>query len=677
MLNKRKLSAIKRAEATDEMVDISKRLNVKWIVTAELVEKKKILLLNFFRVEDLRKEDKKAVIRTFMSQNDYITQDLSVSNVKWLTGAFHNMHNGICYEVWSNGGYNNVKDSVYINTIAEKNLISNFFKGYADFESVWNSVYKFQTAVMKDRLNKKHKKETDEIDKIMKRVKPLPKEVENWITDVKLPKYVIYKSINKNKVECECTYCRNKFIADRKKLNTKNNGKGICPQCGKSIIFKARGRLGYITEYNKWIAYIQSTENGFIMRYFNIIRYMNKSDFNFKDCIYERLREFYSFDGEKMSKESFEWTYYKNGELRWCKDNNKVVCGLCMLYDENLPKAWEHTPMKYSALEILSRNIPDKSIYSQWAIEKYLKFPALEWLCKMNLNNLVVNVIQGTARGLNYKGKTIYEVLGLNKLYTKMLQELDGNDDILQLLQTAQKEGICIKTEQIKSFYEIYGRYICLLKEAGKKVTLHKIMKYIEKEGLRDIYKYLKNKNEVLKNTAKDWLEYLDWCQILNYDLNNMFIYMPTNFKRVHDRTANEYQLFKDKEEAERKERYNNIIKRINENHSVIPVFNMHYKGLFVRLPKNSEELKNEGKYLSHCVGTYTERVAKGETLILFVRKETDPDTPYFTLEWKGKVIQCRGKCNSAMTDDVKSFVNKFAEEMIKYDMQTKERTAS
>ena len=78
-------------------------------------------------------------------------------------------------------------------------------------------------------------------------------------------------------------------------------------------------------------------------------------------------------------------------------------------------------------------------------------------------------------------------------------------------------------------------------------------------------------------------------------------------------------------------------------------------------LPKSGSEIKEEGRTLHHCVGAYVERVAKGETMILFIRKETAPDVPYFTLEYRdGKVIQCRGKNNCGMTKDVKAFVKAF-----------------
>ena len=52
---------------------------------------------------------------------------------------------------------------------------------------------------------------------------------------------------------------------------------------------------------------------------------------------------------------------------------------------------------------------------------------------------------------------------------------------------------------------------------------------------------------------AKDWLEYLKWCKELGYDLDDMFIYMPNNFKKVHDRTAKEYQENLDKIEAKKR----------------------------------------------------------------------------------------------------------------------------
>lgn len=54
-MEKRKLSAIPRMEATPEMVEMADRMpGIKHMVTAKLVEDSKILLLNFFEVSKLK-----------------------------------------------------------------------------------------------------------------------------------------------------------------------------------------------------------------------------------------------------------------------------------------------------------------------------------------------------------------------------------------------------------------------------------------------------------------------------------------------------------------------------------------------------------------------------------------------------------------------------------------------
>lgn len=696
-MDKRKLSAIERPEATDEMVDITKRLtNTNYIVTAGLIEDKKILLLNFFRCDDLTKGSKKAAFRTFLSNDDYITQDITVSNTKWLTSAFHNMYSSynsrgktVYFEVWNSEGIK-VKDYIYINSSSEKKIVENFFKKFKkpDDASVWQAVYRFQTSVMKNRLESRHSKEKAEIDKVMNTVKPVPKKFINWVKNVKLPKYLVYKAISKNKVECECTHCKSKMVVSKSELQSKNNKNGTCPSCGNEVMFKAKGRLGYITEYANYIIYVDPTEVGFVLRYFYIERFLFSSNLEVKDSIKEMCRVFYSFKDDKTERDCYEWARYKQGEVRWCHSENKVNCGECLLYPVNLPQAWEHTPMKYSALEVLSKSVPNRDLRYELAMKEYREFPKFEWLFKMGLSNLSKNLIEcgyyyGTnSKGsINKNGSTIYDILMLNKVNVKILQELNGDIDILKILQVSQEYGFRFEAEQLKTYYEIYGLNTELLQEVGRNVTLHKIMRYIARESEKYpdsvpchySYGTRNDKSTKHRNMAHDWIEYLGWCEALQYDLSNMFIYMPKNFKRVHDRTAMEYQALKDREAADAKERYNNIIKQMKEDLANIPVFNLHSDGLFIKLPENSDEIKKEGIALRHCVGGYVDKVAKGETIILFIRKEDEPDKPYYTMEWKGKVIQCRGYCNCDMTNKVKRFVGLFTSKMLKYEQSLNE----
>lgn len=80
---------------------------------------------------------------------------------------------------------------------------------------------------------------------------------------------------------------------------------------------------------------------------------------------------------------------------------------------------------------------------------------------------------------------------------------------------------------------------------------------------------------------------------------------------------------------------------------------------------KSGEEIKEEGRTLHHCVGTYVERVARGETMILFIRRIEKPAEPFYTMEFRdGKVVQCRGKHNCAMTKEIKAFAMAFEKKM-------------
>ena len=70
-------------------------------------------------------------------------------------------------------------------------------------------------------------------------------------------------------------------------------------------------------------------------------------------------------------------------------------------------------------------------------------------------------------------------------------------------------------------------------------------------------------------------------------------------------------------------------------------------------LPKELQELKAEGKALSHCVGTYADRVAGGKTVIVFVRQKEKIDNPLYTLEISdGKIVQLRGMKNKDAAAD-------------------------
>lgn len=709
-MDKRRLSKIPIETATKNMLEIASRLDgMNHIVTATLIEDNKILLLYFYEISELKREKTAAAFRTFLSIDDYITQDLKVSKIKWRTASFCMMNE---FSIWDSHWNEKKhkydrKELIFIRTDEELRIILDFFKDYAkeDDDSIpWSAVNRFQNNVKARRLEARYKKETDAIDAAMAPIKEPPAEFEKWVFDsaFEFSRYLIYQEVKSGKAECECTHCKKIGVVERKEIRLRNNEKGQCPFCGSRVTYKAKGKLPYRITDERWIAYIDPTEVGFVWRYFGAYREIHKSPENsycgkrVSQGINEYCRAFYTFANGKPECDSYEYAEYKqSGKTRWCHDEGKIACMKCILYPENLPGAWEHTPMKYSALEVLSRNIPTVSCRYEDGIKGYLGFPKLEWLCKMGLNKLAQTIIEGKYYGstgkINMSGNTIYDILGLNKVNTRILQEIDGNTDCLRLLQVAQQIGLNLKPEQLQEYYETFECNTNLLKQENRKVSLHKIVKYISKESERYplgekggccMYSYNRYREredpriERKQNMAKDWLEYLDWCKALKYDIDNMFIYMPKNFKKVHDRTAEEYQALQDKKAAVEKKRQEALARKrmaqmkkameelFNTNGST-EAFAIKGKGLVIVVPKTGDEIKAEGQELHHCVGGYVGRVAKGETNIFFVRKSEAPDKPYFTLEFKNnKIVQCRGSHNCGMPPEVEAFVKVFEKKM-------------
>ncbi len=710
-MDKRKLAAVPRKPAAKDMLEIAERLGcMSHIVTAEKIFDNKILLLCFYEIETLRKGKTEAAFRTFLSHNDYITQDLKTQRVKWKTASFLMMDNfSFCGSFWNKEKKEyDRKELVFIYTNKERKMIADFFSDYATEKEKlfpWDRVYAFQETVKKKKLAERHKKETDMIDLAMEPIKDAPKEFFDWVWEegMKFSRYLIYKNLGKNKAECECTHCKKTGMTDRKIIRLRNNEKGECPFCGSPVTIKAKGRMSYENKDERWFAYVDPAEDGFVFRYFLAVRSLcndnyisgsvNKNRTN--EYISEYRRVIYTFQRGKPIYTGYEWNIYKQrGRYRWCPDNGKRNCRACVLYPHNLPRAWERTPMRYSGLEYLSRNAPDTVCGYENAVETYIEYPKLEWVIKMGLNNLAVHLID-YKRGVylngteivNLEEDTIYKILGLNKVNTKILRKIDGGIEHLRLLRIAESIGLRFEPEELKEYYKNFGCNTDLLKQTGRKKSLRKIVKYIFREsegypeergcGMSLYYAGEDPKTERLRNMANDWIEYLGWCKELKYDTNNMFIYMPKNFKAVHDRTAEEYQALRDKKAEEYRriretaakkamEETKKALAEILKKNDGTDAFSLKGRGLILIVPKTGDEIRAEGAALHHCVGSYVERVAKGETSVFFIRKADSPDKPYFTLEWKNNdIVQCRGLHNCGMPPEVRAFTQAFKKKML------------
>lgn len=678
-MNKRELSKVERPEATEDMFSLAEKTEekIEYLVMAEImnISDEKILLLNFFERSQLVEKKTGAAFRTFISQDDYITQDLKTTRTKWKTGSFDNLIDwGWIYEVVSVSA-------------ASHSLLNKYMKKYNVNESdnVWKAIQHFQRQVMKRRLEERHKKETAKIDSKMELVPEIPKGFKKWAHDVAMgdKRYLVYDAGSKKKITSGfCTCCKKTVDIDTRTIKPRNKQRGKCPACGGEVTFIPKGYFPTYQRDRKWGCLVQKINSGIVVRYFHIFLEIQR-DNNFKEefCIGELCRVFYQEDNAKLYTDRYDWDVYKqHGSSRWCPGNGKHDCGYAVLYTENLPQAFKGTIFQYCAVDIYQKKNRCEQIPFSSFLDCYPEKRFLEYFIKSGMFNMTKDVVEYKARNLNTNGKTPMEVLELPKEYIKKLIEIDGTGAEYRLIKQCYADKVNFNANDIHEYYIRFGGNDEMLGVVNTHMSIGKFIRYIDKQRKKlpvqkeesccnIMYRtnYTKQEKEQMeyKNIANDWRDYISWCATLKYDMNDMYVILPPNLKKAHDRVMKEYQEYREKQERRKKAILEKKIKKVLKDAEGIPALEIKTNKLTILVPKSGEEIKEEGRALHHCVGTYVERVAKGETMILFVRRIDKPTEPYFTLEYRNeKVIQCRGKNNCSMTNEVKAFVKAFEAKM-------------
>lgn len=125
--------------------------------------------------------------------------------------------------------------------------------------------------------------------------------------------------------------------------------------------------------------------------------------------------------------------------------------------------------------------------------------------------------------------------------------------------------------------------------------------------------------------------DYLEAAWALGRCLEHSKVLWPEDLHAAHDAAAAE--LAQRQDEALR-------TKVAAEAKARKAKYEFELDGLRIVFPMTAAAIKREGKALDHCVGGYAERHIKGITTILFLRRSSDPSTPYVTIEMDGNQIR-------------------------------------
>ncbi|MDF2591378.1 MAG: hypothetical protein K0S75_844 [Clostridia bacterium] len=319
---------------------------------------------------------------------------------------------------------------------------------------------------------------------------------------------------------------------------------------------------------------------------------------------------------------------------------------------ESIKTAVKDTPFAWSGWELCE--------YEDMVrfFDFYARYPVVEYLNKLGYRKLILSRLKGdnTFNTINWRGKTLLKVFKLTDEEYQMIkqQKIIPTFWFLHLIKLNKDKGLGLSIIEVKQLSEmIYG--------IGEIDTIGSMTceSFTFKDAIRYISKQLRNSNRTYygtSNVVRDWMDYKQECKKLNIDTSEMRILYPNNLHSAHQNTSAQIKYAEDLA----------LTEKIKERLPDLKKFSFKYNGLFIRAAVSSQELVNEGKALNHCVGRYSKDYADGKTNILLIRKEREPDTPFYTLEVRGTTIyQTRGLRNCVATDEVQAFVDEFEAEVL------------
>ncbi|MCT8975520.1 PcfJ domain-containing protein [Clostridium sp. CX1] len=452
-----------------------------------------------------------------------------------------------------------------------------------------------------------------------------------------------------------CTKCHKEYELSQ---NYKHNASGICPQCGANLQVK-QSRYGRKNCRNDACFYYfeKSIKNpsAVVCKGYYVSRDYTA---DYKNPVTEFLLEaIYIFEDKKSKMLKFNNSYFQGA--RW--DEKKSVFDfnqgwfapkMCYISRESIEEATKDTRFQYIPKELLQGYHSTVKVF-----DEFTKYPWLEQLYKMGFKDIVETKIKGGQMHncLNYRGKDIFKVLRLPRKDVKDI--INSNKNItpffLSLYQLQVKDKSILSPKEVKEIEIEYQFYFEKLKHILKYTSMRKAVKYIEKQ-----YEKYKKHYVAKGSVTTTWSDYIENCIDLEMDLNSDHVLYPKDVYKLHQNTMKQVKVKADKISNEKISRR---VGALNEK------YYFKYKDLVIRAAEGTEELILEGKTLNHCVATnYIKPYAKGETNIFLLRKISEPDKPYYTVEIKDDEIrQVHGKRNCMPDEEVKMFIEVFKAEKL------------
>mgnify|MGYP003181153800 FL=1 len=300
------------------------------------------------------------------------------------------------------------------------------------------------------------------------------------------------------------------------------------------------------------------------------------------------------------------------------------------------------------------------------ALATIVKNPMYEQLAKSYKGIQLINTLDPCCQteifgsDLNQKATTVDKWLGLNKYQLGRLISAQYTNDYYTY------------RTKIATFRKIVGPNAASLDNQTTDIYINNLRE------LRDLTENIYNTpettawiNQMLPKVIKHpqvthninlLLDTLRTWRSLNWPRPELPVVAVSELHRLHDlytRLLNEQQQQRQAMYAEEaRQRAERIQKENKPKLEFRGQLNYDDENYLIRLPKDEDEICKEGMSLHHCVGGYAHEHSIGSTTIMFLRKKSEPDKPFYTIEVEIGVVD--GKVAGLRIRQTHGFGNKW-----------------
>ncbi len=528
----------------------------------------------------------------------------------------------------------------------------------AERQEVKTLIAQFQKNLKAEKLKEAHKRESDEIDEAMALVPDIPRDFEDWVKEYGLytSHYIFYHAEgSKKEKEAYCMQCGSSFMA----MKPKRDKEYKCPVCKVKACLKPWTSKNLRENADVCLMQRLLDDSGWVTRRFKIHLSARKEE-NWKQYVWisEEVREPYT--DELVQYGHFEYGQYKtSGISRWCHTANEpsrkgwyrddFIMGDARVYWNNLRQERKGTKLQYIPLEKALRSAPGVYVDIHNMLYALRKNPEVEYFIKMGFKRLSIDILNGKAK--LQPGKKPWEVLGISKELMQDALKYDARAKEVEIIKCAGEFGYRMTKQQVRFFSKYFD-----------KDSINKILRYATPHKMHRYF------TEVLVNVRDfgDYLDYLEAAEVCRYDMRNEMVLFPKHFRQAHDMAVEERL-------AREKKLEDMAVRRKNKEYAkMVPGIKALYEfeddQFFIKVPEKKSDFTKEGHMNNNCVATYFDKVVKGQTVVVFLRKKDMPDQAYCTVEITNvaSLKQLRSRYNREAPPEAKEFAERWMKEVKK-----------